>query len=121
MRTSKLNIGGNTYLLCMSNRVLQEIESMGQSLESFLSDTNKTVTNTCWLVRKMSAAGSVYAKKFHLGDYQTISEEDIMDASGSDDYAAYMDAILEAASGERHVDAEPPKNAEAAHAEALNG
>lgn len=121
MRTSKLQINGKEYLLCMSNRVLVDIEAKGKSLETFLADDTKSVTNICWLVRRMSEAGRAYAALAGMGAYETITEEEILDASGSDDYGKYMDAILAAAAGERKVDAEPPKNAEAAHGEALNG
>lgn len=121
MRTSRIFIGNKMYMLCMSNRVLTDLEAKGQSLQEFLSDEKKTVTNICWLLRRMSEAGRAYAKLANIGDYEAITEDEILDASGSDDYEEYMRAILEAASGERKVDAEPPKNAEAAHWEALNG
>ena len=115
MRTSNITIAGKDYMLCMSNRVLVDLESKGQSLEGFLTDGQKTVTNVCWLLRRMSEAGRAYAKLSGLGDYPAITEDEILDASGSDDYDEYMRAILEAASGQRKVDAEPPKNAGAAH------
>ena len=121
MRTSELTIGGKTYLLAMSNRVLVDIEAKGQSLETFLGDAAKSVTNICWLIRRMSEAGRAYAKLAGVGDYEQITEEQILDGSGSDDYGAYMDAILAAAAGERKVDAEPPKNAEATREAALDG
>lgn len=115
MRTSNITIAGNEHILCMSNRVLTDLESKGKTLESFLTDDGKTITNICWLLRRMSEAGRAYAKLSGLGDYPAITEDEILDASGSDDYDEYMRAILEAASGQRKVDAEPPKNAEAAH------
>lgn len=115
MRTSEITINGKNYLLAMSNRVLVDIEAKGQSLETFLSDSGKTVTNICWLLRRMSEAGRAYAALAQLGEYSTISEEEILDGSGSDDYEKYMTAIIAAASGERNVDAEPPKNAETTH------
>ena len=121
MRTSFIEINGKKHMLCMSNRVLVDLEDRGASLETFLTDTNKTVTNICWLLRRMSEAGRAYAKLAGLGEYPTITEEEILDTSGSDDYEEYMRAIIEAASGERKVDAEPPKNAEGTHGEALNG
>lgn len=120
MRTSKLTINGKEYLLCMSNRVLVDLEAKGKSLENFLTDDGKTITNICWLVRRMSEAGRAYAALAGLGEYQAITEDEILDSSGSDDYDAYMKAIIEAASGERKVDAEPPKNAEVTHGEGLN-
>lgn len=118
MRTSILKIGDKEHLLCMSNRVLTELEGKGQSISSFLSDEDKTITNICWLVRRMSEAGRAYAKLANLGDYPAITEDEIMDVSGSDDYEAYMNAVLEASKGERKVAADPPKNAEATHGEA---
>lgn len=121
MRTSQITIGGKQYMLCMSNRVLVDLESKGKSLETFLTDDGKTITNICWLVRRMSEAGRAYAKLAGLGDYPAISEEQILDASGSDDYEEYMRAVIEAASGERKIEAEPPKNAKATRGEALNG
>lgn len=121
MRTSYIHIGGKMYMLCMSNRVLTDLEAKGQSMQEFLSDDKKTITNICWLIRRMSEAGHAYSKLCNIGDFEAITEDEIMDSSGSDDYEEYMRAILEAAGGERKVDAEPPKNAEAAHAEAQNG
>ena len=120
MRTSYIKIAGKEYMLCMSNRVLVDLESNGKSLENFLTDDQKTITNICWLLQRMSEAGRVYAKMAGLGDYPAISEEQILDASGSDDYDEYMRAIIEAASGERKVEAEPPKNVEDTHGEGLN-
>lgn len=111
MRTSIIKINGADHMLCMSNRVLVDLEAKGQSLQAFLSDGNKTITNVCWLLRKMSEAGRAYAALAGLGEYPAITEEEILDSSGSDDYDEYMRAIVEAASGERKVDAEPPKNA----------
>ena len=121
MRTSKLKIGDKEYLLCMSNRVLVDLEEKGKSLETFLTDDQKTVSNICWLVRRMSEAGRAYAALAGLGDYPAISEEQILDASGSDDYEEYMRAVIEAASGERKIDAEPPKNVEDTRGEAQEG
>lgn len=121
MRTSIIKINNRGYMLVMSNRVLTELEDKGESLETFLTKENRTITNICWLLRRMSEAGRAYAKLAGLGDFETITEDEILDASGSDDYEEYMRAILEAAGGQRKVDAEPPKNAEAAHAEAQNG
>lgn len=112
MRTSEITINGKPHLLCMSNRVLVDLESKGQNLQAFLSDGTKTVTNICWLLRRMSEAGSAYARMAGLGEYPSITEDEILDTSGSDDYEEYMRAIVEAASGERKVDAEPPKNVE---------
>ena len=112
MRTSEININGKTHLLCMSNRVLVDLESRGMNLQAFLSDSNKTVTNICWLLRRMSEAGSAYARLAGLGEYPAISEDEILDTSGTDDFDAYMKAITEAATGERKVEAEPPKNGE---------
>lgn len=121
MRTSQIKIGGKEYLLCMSNRVLVDLESKGKTLENFLTDDGKTITNICWLVRRMSEAGKAYAKLAGMGDYPAITEDEILDASGSDDYEEYMRAVIEAASGERKIEAEPPKNAKGTHGEALNG
>lgn len=121
MRTSTIKINNKSYILCMSNRVLTELEGRGKNMESFLTEENRTITNVCWLLRRMSEAGRAYAKLAGLGDFETLTEDEILDASGSDDYEEYMRAILEAAGGERRIDAEPPKNAEAAHAEAQKG
>lgn len=121
MRTSNIKINGKDYLLCMSNRVLTDLENKGKSLETFLADGEKTVTNICWLLRRMSEAGRAYAKLAGMGDYAAINEDELLDASGSDDYEEYMRAIIEAASGERKVDAEPPKNAGDTRGEARNG
>lgn len=121
MRTAFITINGKERMLCMSNRVLVDLEAKGKSLETFLSDETSTVTNICWLLRKMSEAGRAYAKLAQLGDYPAITEDEILDTSGADDYEEYMRAILAAATGERKVDAEPPKNAEATHVEAQNG
>lgn len=118
MRTSFIKIGGKEYMLCMSNRVLTDLESKGKSIETFLSEGDKTITNICWLVRRMSEAGCAYAKLAGLGDYPAITEDEILDVSGSDDYDEYMRAIVEAASGERKIDAEPPKNVKGTREEA---
>ena len=118
MRASFIELNGRKYCLAMSNRVLVDMENKGKSLDEFLNEENKTVTNICWLLRRMSEAGRVYMAMQGDSSFEAIDENELLDASGSGDYDHYMDAILEAVTGERRVDAEPPKNAGAARLEA---
>ena len=121
MRTSLITINHKIYCLALSNRVLVDIENRGTSLEEFLQESGKTVSNICWLLQRMSEAGRAYMAMNGMTNYTAITEDEILDASGSDDYDEYMNAIIDAAGGERKVDAEAPKNAEATHAEAPTG
>lgn len=121
MITSTIDIAGHEYLLAMSTRVLVKIESHGGNLQKMLGDSDHIMTNISNLLLWMSEAGRVYAAMTTGEKYEALTEEVLMDMVGPDDLQGFKDAIVAVAQGDRKVDAEPPKNAEAAQAEAPAG
>lgn len=121
MITSKISIAGREYLLAMSTRVMVKIENHGGSLQKMLGDSDHIMTNVSSLLMWMSEAGRVYAAMTTGEKYEALTEEVMMDMVGPDDLQGFQDAIISVAQGDRKVDAEPPKNAEAAQAEAHAG
>lgn len=111
IRTSKITLSGNTYLLVMTNRVLSRLEEMGISLEKL--GENMPITNTMKLLQLMIDAGARYAAREHLGEYPTITLEDLMDITGPEDYEPIQAAIAGCINAGRTVDAVPAKNAAA--------
>lgn len=121
MITSKISIAGKDYLLAMSTRVMVKIEKTGGSWQKMMEDRDHIMTNLSSLLMWMSEAGRVYAAMTTGEKYEAITEEFLMDAVGPDDLINLKDALTEVLIGDRKVDAEPPKNAEAAQAEAPVG
>ena len=117
MRTKEIEIAGGRHLLVFNNRVLARMEEKGIKLDD-LREGEKPVTNVLELLIMMSEAGARYAKLEHLGDYEPIDRDALMDTTGPDDYSRIQIAISEAMSGTRNVEAGPGKNAESGPEEA---
>ena len=108
-----IKIQGTEYPACMSTRVLTRMEEEGISLEAAQEGAN--VTTLFKLVSYMLDAGQRYCKKNGIPAPEAISIDDLMDLTGPDDYESMLSGVQEAANvKDRKVEAEPPKNAEAA-------
>ena len=114
MRTKEIRIGKVTYLMVMNNAVLEGMEERGISLQDIGGD--KPVSNLLSLLFLMIKGGSDYAALTGQGDYPVIEEKALAILTGPEDYADFLAAITEVATGDRRVDATPPKNAAAAPA-----
>lgn len=109
MRTREIQIAGSNYLIVMNNYVLEGMERKGINLQDIGSD--KPVSNLLALLHLMISGGSDFAALTHAGDYPKITAEDLAILTGPDDYERILAAITEVATGERRVDATPPKKA----------
>lgn len=110
MRTREIDIGGSNYLLVMNNFVLEGMEKQGINLQDIGSD--KPVSNLLCLLHLMIVGGRDYAALTKAGDYPEISAEHLAILTGPEDYGRILEAITEVATGERRVDATPPKKAD---------
>ena len=113
MRTSTFQFRGRDYLLCLSTRVLMEMEEEGLSIEQMLGGDGKRVTTTFKVLEKMIRAGDTYAKLEGIENPGTVTLDELIDRTSPEDYDAMFAAVAAAAKGERNVEAEPGKNAEA--------
>lgn len=109
MRTKEIKIESTTYLLVMNNAVLKGMEDRGISLQDI--GGGKPVSNLLAMLALMIKGGSDYAALTGQQDYPVISEDTLAILTGPEDYAGFLAAITEVATGERKVDAVPPKNA----------
>ena len=112
MRTREFEIAGRVFLLVMNNQVLEGMERQGINLQDIGSD--KPVSNLLCLLHLMITGGRDYAALTGAGDYPEISAEHLAILTGPEDYGRILEAITEVATGERRVDATPPKKADPA-------
>ena len=113
MKTAKIEIGGKEYFLTINNRVLKTFEDRGIKLDESIAG-EAPVTRIVEIFCILSDAGARYAKKMGLGNYEAISEDDLLDLTGLDDFGNLVDVFTELAVGERTVDAELPAGKEEA-------
>lgn len=117
MRTSTITIGAREYMAVFNNRVLTRLEEKGIKLKE-LQQSDKPVSNVLELVRYMIESGARYAKMMGEGEWPTITQADLEELTGPEDYNRFVNLISELAQGTRHVDAAPEGNAEADQEEA---
>ena len=111
MRTTTIDISGNTCILIMNNRVLTRMEEAGLDLNTIGKDM--PVTKIMHMLAFMIEAGSRYAAHEGLGEYPVIPLEDLLDMTGPDDYPFIQDAVTACVAGDRTVDSAPPKKEDA--------
>ena len=115
MRTKEVEIAGGKHLLVFNNRVLAQLEAKGIRLSELQKD--KPITHIMELLVMMSEAGARYAQLEHLGEYEPIKMDDLLDTTGPEDYSMVQTIIAEVMTGARNVEATPGKNAESGPAE----
>lgn len=113
MITREVKILEKTYLMCFSNKVLQEMEQKGISIND-LQKSGKPVNEMVDLVVAAINSGAVYAKHTGLEGYETIEKDFLTEVTGIDDLNNLITALTECMIGNRQIDAVPGKNAEAA-------
>lgn len=115
MRTSEITIADNKYLACFSTRVLvaiEEREGDGQKgLQRILAD-GKT-SDLFWLLAQMIDAGDRYARHEGLENPGVLTEDELLDLVGVDDYNTMFGAIAQAVQrgNTPEVEVRPAKNA----------
>ena len=111
MRYSKLHICGDDYMLVMSTRVIAHYQDQGKDISSILDEGG--ISGIMDLLCRMIEAGDRYARMEGIDNPGVLTIDQILDATGPEDYAGIIAAVTEAVTGERKVEAEPdPKNAE---------
>lgn len=112
LRYREITIGKNKYLCVLSNRVIARMEEEGIDRGS-LATSKTQVRDILRIICMMIESGSRYAAMMSMGEYGTISLEDLQDLTGTEDYSGFIDLFTELAQGRRNVDAEPQGNAPA--------
>lgn len=111
MRTGKFEFYGKTYLLTFSARVSAALEADGIRLEE-LQHSATPVTTILKLLCYMIDAGDRYAKMNGIENAGVVTMDQLMDGMDLVDLQQKVPRILaEVVAGERHVEAEAPKNA----------
>ena len=113
MITREVKILEKAYLMCFSNKVLQEMEQKGISL-SDLQNSQKPVGEMVDLVVAAINSGAVYAKHTGAEGYETIDKNFLVEVTGIDDLNDLISTLTECMIGNRQIDAVPGKNVEAA-------
>lgn len=110
MRTGKFEFYGKTYLLTFSARVNAALEADGIRLDQ-LTQNAMPVTTVVKLLSYMIDAGDRYAKLNGIENPGTVSFDALLDGMDLPDIQKIPALLAEVASGERNVEADPPKNA----------
>jgi len=112
MRTGKVEIRGHEYVICLSARVIQNVEDAGYpSIEAFLSDEAHQTGNLFRILAWMIEAGDRWERHEGRESPGTLSYDEILDTIGPEDLEILSASIVQAIVGERHIEAQPPKNA----------
>lgn len=112
MRTTKIEIHGKEYLLCLSTRVIQNIEERGETIGSELQKVmNGSVKETFWLTHQMLAAGHKYAQYEGLENPEPPTLDYLLDTIGPDEYKGLYSVIGQAVKNgsQATVEVEPSK------------
>ena len=118
MRIGRIKIGDKEYLGCFSTRVLANVEDYtGMSFETGLNDIlkKKSIKEIVWLIAQLINAGDRYANMEGIDNPGAITEDDIYDMVGVDDYEDVFSSIGEIvkAGTKPEIELKPTKNAKA--------
>lgn len=113
MRTGKVKINGKLYTICLSTRVLVNLEDQGLTLEGVMNDDRHQVRNIFTLLSLMIDAGSRWDKANGIPNAGTLTIDDLMDSTAVDNYGDIMKSLVEVVAGERRIESVPSKNAKA--------
>lgn len=113
MRTGKIEIGGQEYLLCFSARVVRACAERYGSMESIdkalMSGTEaEMMDESFWLLAVMMDAGARYAKLNGLEAPSPLSMDALYDLCGMDDLFQMKARIFETVTNgsERRIETE---------------
>ena len=113
MKTKEVEILGKKYLMCFSNKVLQEMEQKNINIKD-LASSEHPVSEMVDLVHAAINSGATFAKHSGDGEYETIEKDYLLEVTGVDDLNDLVEALKVCMIGDRQVDAVPGKNAGAA-------
>lgn len=116
MKTSNLNLGGKSYLVCFSTRVVLACEdragSVGKELEIVEAEGNSgKVKELIWLLYEMLKAGSRLAELEGIENPALPSYDDFIDLVGFSDFTELRNDVSKAITNgvKRNVEVEPEK------------
>ena len=122
MRTGKITVNGNDYLLCFSAKVILSCSNRYGSVDGIwnaLSSQSEAevLKETFWLLSEMMDAGAAYAKITGVENPKPLTEEELLVLADLTDLANLKAKIFETVSNgnERTVETESKddaKNAE---------
>lgn len=100
MRTAKLRLGKNDYLLCFSTRVVRAVnERYGgvDKIDTVLrdGDTTKALDEILWLIHTMMDGGYRYAQYEGIDAPQIPTLDELQDICDVSDFAGLRDKINE--------------------------
>lgn len=95
-RTATITLGGNTYTLCYSTRVLAEIEETGVSYRDFVETLADKVSSRITLLAALMRAGYKYDRDQGKAPPEPMTEEELLDNTYVGDQAAIYKAIMDA-------------------------
>lgn len=115
MRTGKVTIKEKEYLTCFSTRVLIDIEDKyGDSTEGLKGIVERAkVSELFWLLSRLIDAGNRYAEMEGIENPGTLSEAQLIDSVGVDEYdAIFKDVVNTITAGTKHtIQTKPTKEA----------
>lgn len=110
MRTGHYEFYGKSYLIVFSARVNAAMEAEGIRFED-LQTSHAPVSSIVKILSFMIDAGDRYAKLNGIENPGTVSYDLLLDGLGMEEMDKIPGQIASVISGERNVEAEPPKNA----------
>lgn len=114
MKTGTIKIAGKSHLICLSTRVIVEIEDRFGDYESGLNEimAAKKIKDLFWLISRMIAAGTRYAAMEGLETAGNLTEDELYDLTDVGSYESiFSDAIAAVAGGlEPKIEAVASKN-----------
>lgn len=107
MKTGKATIGGKEYTLCLSTRVVKNIQDkygldVDSALNKLVSEGN--VGDMFWFLSQLLIAGDKYLTLNGIDHDAPPSEDDLLDTVGVDDYETLFTSIGLAVQAGEQVD-----------------
>lgn len=116
MRTGSITLNGTPYTLCLSTRVLANLEdrtgkAAGEALAEVME--NPRVTDVFWLLHQMILAGAKYDGLLEAKAEPVPTLDELLDNIGLDDYASVIPSIVGAVQAGSETKVETRKNSKA--------
>ncbi len=92
MRTTKIELNGTTYSLCLSTRVMMSLEDRAGSFSDFMGNLGR-IDNKIFLLSELLRAGYLTDKAAGLNPPEPPDQEALLDSTSFDDYEAINQAI----------------------------
>lgn len=120
MRFERIEIGGESYPLCYSVRVLMRIQEEYGSMDAFTKalfpeNIMESLEARIWLLSEEMKAGARYAQRMGETPPAPLTADEIMDSVSGTEIAELMNMAITVvnSSSETSIEATPGKNGEA--------